>query len=394
MTVQITEMREKKEFFLSGAWEFHNPVQIFSGRGSRVRLLEELNQRKLLVVTTQRGREQFSSDRVLSSVLRNNQIIWIDSVIENPGLTDLQIEIDRLQNEKIDVVVAFGGGSSMDAAKVVRIALTDSCKGYSLEELLLKPGLHRDAAPVPLYAIPTTAGTGSEVTPFATVWHHEVRKKLSLAGPQVFPTVACIDAELMDSLPIDVTISTGLDAINQAAESVWNKNANSITLSYAYQALELGLCALPALASGIGGKAERDKMAEASLLAGLAISHTRTALCHSISYPITAHFGVPHGLACAFTMPAVFSHNVNVDDGRFTNLALSLTGNTDVRVLHSIFEELNGKLNVRERVKSYVDEIDSLLALKKEMFDPTRSVNNLRETDFYDLCVILRSSWG
>ena len=92
---------------------------------------------------------------------------------------------------------------------------------HTLAELLNNPSLHQNVEQIPLYTLPTTAGTGSEVTPFATVWHHEVQKKLSLAGDNIFPSVAIIDAALTDTLPTSVTRSTGLDAINQAAESIW-----------------------------------------------------------------------------------------------------------------------------------------------------------------------------
>ncbi|MEQ9567325.1 MAG: phosphonoacetaldehyde reductase [Pseudomonadales bacterium] len=321
-------MNDTLEPYLPSAtnWKFHNPVKLTVGRGCRQSLVEELTGKSVLIVTTERGRRQISEDKLLSDLASRCDITWVDRITENPGLTDLQAEIDQLQDGEFDAVLAFGGGSAMDAAKALRIALAGECREHSLKTLLEQPELHRNAKTVPLYTVPTTAGTGSEVTPFATVWHHEIKKKLSLSGPSVFPTEAYVDSALTDSVPPEVTISTGLDAINQAAESVWNKNANSITLAYATRALRLAFAALPLLAKGEGSEEERDRMSEASLLAGLAISHTRTALCHSMSYPITAHFGVPHGLACAFTMPAVLRLNLQAEDGRFRELALALTG--------------------------------------------------------------------
>jgi len=357
-------------------WQFYNPVKIYAGRGSRKQLIEQLKNQEVLIVTTVRGKAQFLKDSILSEIVKNNQVTWVDSVKENPGLTDLQTEIDQLNKLTVDAIIAFGGGSAMDAAKALRIGLAVQGK-YSLAELLENPELHKEAQQVPLYALPSTAGTGSEVTPFATVWHHEIHKKLSLAGNTVFPSVAIVDAELTDSLPVSVTLSTGLDAINQAAESIWNKNANSLTLTLATRALKLGLKALPLLVEGKGNKQERDQMAEASLLAGLAISHTRTALCHSISYPLTAHFGVPHGLACAVTMPEVCKLNLEADDGRFIELAQTLTGKVEPKALYSIFLELNQKLAVAERVKSYIPDLESLLALENDMYDPSRAGNNL-----------------
>lgn len=373
-------------------WQFYNPVKLYAGRGSRNQLVEQLRNQEVLIVTTVRGKTQFLKDSILSEVVKNNQVTWVDSVKENPGLTDLQAEIDQLRNLKVDAIIAFGGGSAMDAAKTLRIGLAFQGK-YSLAELLGNPALHKEAQQVPLYALPTTAGTGSEVTPFATVWHHEIYKKLSLASDNIFPSVAIVDAELTDSLPIKVTLSTGLDAINQAAESVWNKNANSITLALATRSLKLGLKALPLLIEGKGSEQERDQMAEASLLAGLAISHTRTALCHSISYPLTAHFGVPHGLACAFTMAEVCKLNLSADDGRFTELAQALTGKAVPELLYDVFSELNRKLNVAKQVRAYITELDDLLALQSEMYNPSRAVNNLTILDKGRLEEILSNAW-
>ncbi|QEY59412.1 phosphonoacetaldehyde reductase [Pseudomonas sp. C27(2019)] len=373
-------------------WQFYNPVKLYAGRGSRKQLVEQLKNQKLLIVTTVRGKAQFLEDSILSEVVKNNQVTWVDSVKENPGLTDLQAEIDQLSNLKVDAIIAFGGGSAMDAAKALRIGLAVQGK-YSLAELLENPALHKEAKQVPLYALPTTSGTGSEVTPFATVWHHEIHKKLSLASDNIFPSVAIVDAELTDSLPTKVTLSTGLDAINQAAESVWNKNANSITLALATRSLKLGLKALPLLIEGKGSEQERDQMAEASLLAGLAISHTRTALCHSISYPLTAHFGVPHGLACALTMPEVCQINLAVDDGRFVALAQALTGQSDVGLLFNVFLELNNQLNVAEQVHAYIPKLDDLINLQSEMYNPSRAANNLAAITDSDLRRILKKSF-
>jgi len=373
-------------------WGFYNPVELHVGRGCRQALLDQISGKRLLIVTTQRGRSQITEDVVLRKLVTQNTILWVDSVLENPGLTDLQIEIDRLVGETFDVVIAFGGGSAMDAAKVLNVSLAPECRDYSLSDLLASRQLHANAKPRPLYAVPTTSGTGSEVTPFATVWHHEIRKKLSLAGAAVWPKAAFVDAALADSVPLTATISTGMDAINQAAESLWNKNANIITLGYANRALQLGFAALPQLVSEEGKESAREQMAEASLLAGLAISHTRTALCHSMSYPITAHFGVPHGLACAFTMPAVLRHNLQAEDGRFAQAAHVLTGSTDPQGLVGCFEELHEAMQVRARVKEHIPSLDALLALEDEMFTPGRADNNLaavaRLTD------ILVAAWG
>lgn len=378
---------------INAAWTFYNPVVLHVGRGCRKKVMALAQEASVLIVTTARGRKQAEADEVLGQFLMVcASVHWIDSVTENPDLHYLQEQIDSLRQRKFSLVIGFGGGSAIDAAKALSIGLSSKLTSFKLAELIKQPSLHETMMPLPLYILPTTAGTGSEVTPFATVWDHQNKKKLSLAGQSVFPRAAFVDADLMDGLPLEITLSTGLDAINQAAESTWNKNANPLTLAYAYRALVLGFHALPKLAAGVGGAEEREQMAEASLFAGLAISHTRTALCHSISYPLTAHFGVPHGLACAFTMPAVLRHNLQAEDGRFAELSLRLVGSQDLDKLVACFDDLYDLLQVRRRVKTFIPSLESLLTLRNEMITPGRAGNNLYEP--VDIGNILRFSWG
>ncbi|WP_404375201.1 phosphonoacetaldehyde reductase [Vreelandella aquamarina] len=375
---------------MNAPWQFYNPVDLTIGRDCRAGLAQKLGTqpKTLLLVTSQRGRQQWESDSLLQQIAQSHRLEWHDRVTENPDLHELQDSIEEWQGHSLDAVIAFGGGSAMDAAKAMRSGL--SCD-MPLADQLASPQLATRRVSLPLYALPTTAGTGSEVTPFATVWDHQAKKKHSLAGRRVFPTAAFVDGALMDSLPSHVTISTGLDAINQAAESIWNRHANPLTLNLATQALQLGMETLPRLASGESTSDDRDRMAEASTLAGLAISQTRTALCHAMSYPLTAHYGVPHGLACAFTMPAVLAHNLTADDGRFTQLAHAL-GHTTTAALLTYFEALNERLNVREMVKRQLPSLEALLSLQSEMHTPGRADNNL--APITALSGILRSAWG
>lgn len=383
---------ERKYDFKKGCWDYFNPVEVVFGRGCRHKLTDRLLGLSLLIVTTRRGRRQFTEDAALKTILSSNLITWVDNVRENPGLDDLQIIVNSLEGIKLDAIIAFGGGSAIDAAKIINVALTSGCLGNDLFQLLDQPALHANANPLKLYAVPTTSGTGSEVTPFATLWDYRNKRKMSLAGRAVWPTVAFVDAALADSLPIESTLTTGLDAINQAAESIWNKNANPITMAYAQRALRLGFESLPRLMNGAASELDRDKMAEASLLAGLAISQTRTALCHSISYPLTAHFNVPHGLACAFTMTSVLKCNLQKEDGRFERLAVYLTGRSDLDDLICCFEKLQSDVQISKNFKKYVSSVEDLFALESQMLTPGRSDNNLAEVD--NVRDILVDSWN
>jgi len=378
-------------------WTHHNPVRIYFGRGCRGSLADMLADQRALVVCSPRGRHQFESDALLGkALLSSKRFVWMDTVETNPDIHRLRDESKHLLDARVDCVIALGGGSAIDSAKVFALALSPFGSQYSLWELLgaaadLPPG-----ASLPLYALPTTAGTGSEVTPYATVWDHAESRKLSLFGPAVYPHTAFVDPELSATVPYSPTLYTGLDAINQAAESIWNRNMTPMSEMVAHGALKLGMTALPRLLNDLANPDLRGIMAEVGLLAGLAISQTRTSLSHSISYPLTAHFGVPHGLACAFTMPAVLRHNLSADDGRFKRLAKVLSHNEDRELLNLIdaFDKFNQRLSVKVRVQEMVKSLDLLLALSEQMITPGRADNNLSPVNNAVIEKILMSSWN
>lgn len=370
-------------------WSNYNPVQVYFGLDVRKKLKDTIYNSRCLIITSERGRRQIECDIELKEFIKGNQVVWVDNISSNPCVKELQTLINQHKESDYDAIVSFGGGSSLDSGKVLSLCLSSRLKCFQLSDLLTSPELHLGVEPLPFYAVPTTSGTGSEVTPFATVWNHEEKKKYSLAGNNMFPKAAFIDPFLSMKLPLEPTINTGLDAINQAAESIWNKNASPISISYATRALVLGLQAMPKLIRQEWSEENRSDMSECSLLAGMAISHTRTALCHSISYPLTAHFDIPHGLACAFTMPAVLRLNLKTKDERFNNLKKALNTTS----LEQIFDHVNDVLEVRKRVKKYVTDIEQLLCLVDEMYTPGRADNNLSRVDKDIILDVLNNSW-
>jgi alcohol dehydrogenase len=295
-------------------------------------------------------------------------------VTENPGLKEIQAAIEKVDGQNFDCIVAFGGGSAIDFAKSLAAGLASGSGGQDLRAIVSHPESLLENPPLPIHAIPTTSGTGSEVTHFATIWDYENRRKLSLTSQTLAPKTALVDSELTDLLPANATLSSGLDALNQAFESVWNKNSSPITVVLASRAISLALEALPALHQNLSNTVARDKMAEASLLAGLCINQTRTAICHSISYPLTAHFGVPHGVACAFTMAEVLSLCVEQTPSLFDTV-ISATGHHSAEALRDRIRALLLHLGVSARVRAAVGTVDSVLALKGEMVTVGRSDN-------------------
>ncbi len=182
-------------------------------------------------------------------------------------------------------IVASQGGRIMDYLKGAR---TPAGLGY------------------PLIAVPTTPGTSSEITPFSIITSAEDRNKLGLRHPSMYPTLALIDPALTVSLPPAQTASTGLDIMSHAFESYWSAKASPLTREHALSAIRLLSKHLEAACEDGTSREAREGVSLASVQAGISFSNTGTTICHAISYPITYDSNLPHGMACALSLPGTF----------------------------------------------------------------------------------------
>ena len=205
------------------------------------------------------------------------------------------------------------------------------------------------------------------------------KKKYSLAGPDIFPTLAIVDPGCLHCRWKPQSLRGWMPSIKLR---VHLESPRQQSLCNCTRALKVGIPALIQLSDSLDSPEARRDLAEASLLAGLAISHTRTALCHSMSYPITAHFGVAHGLACAFTMVSVLQQCITVDDGRLARLAVDLFGPAaSTHQLIGLYIEITDRLEVRKRVACRIDSLDALQMLVPEMITPGRADNCMVAVD-------------
>jgi len=366
------------------SWTHHAPTRILFGSGTVEQIAGLVNRRKTLLVTSAGFTRRGVTARLTSLLADTKTIVW-DRVQPNPDLALLDEALKGLGGAPVECVVALGGGSAMDTAKAfsVGLALNIFLRDHFENKQPLPPG-----SLLPVITIPTTAGTGSEVTPFGTIWDHRLARKYSIASPHLFPESAILDPDLTINLPADVTLSTGLDALSQGLESVWNRNATPISMGLAVSAAKLALENLPLLMADLANPNLRSKMMSASLLAGLAISQTRTALAHSMSYPITAHFGVPHGLACSFMLPEILEFNAASDDGRLQKLAHQLGESGTVTLIRRL-ASLMTDLHVKSALDKYIQNPDDVLRHVDEMNTPGRSDNNLRTVTKDEIRLIL-----
>ena len=284
------------------AWRYTNPVQIEFGVDSFAKLPELIGKRRYALVTY--GEPVFDELATQLAKGAGAPVITIRDVAPNPDYRLLGEQTARFAALKAqpEVIIALGGGSVIDSAKVFAAAGGDFARVRTYLET--QKGADQLSA-TPIIAVPTTAGTGSEMTCWGTVWDEVNGKKYSLARPNLYPTHAVIDPRLMLGKPRLLTISTGLDALSHALESLWNVNNNPVSANHAVMAARNVLDVLPKLARDLGNLELRSQMAMAAMFAGLAFSNTKTAVSHSLSYPITLKHGVQHGIACSFSLPMV-----------------------------------------------------------------------------------------
>ena len=318
------------------SFNWNMPVAVTFGCGGADRLGMLLGEREAIVLAfgparalglERRWRESLGRRMVdwvevadgLSSIARAREVaarVW-PQLAAHPGCT----------------LIAVGGGTTLDIAKVVRCRPADG----TFEDLVgaLRGGAWPRLALAPLWLLPTTAGTGSEVTRWATVWDtdSDPQVKRSLDEPFGYAERAIVDPALCLTCPREVTRDTALDTLAHALESIWNRHANPVSDALALSAARRVLKALPDCLESPGDLALRSELSLAALEAGLAFSQTRTALAHALSYAVTLEQGVPHGQACAIWLPAAW------------RLATGRSARID-RLLADVFEHHDGEASL------------------------------------------------
>lgn len=304
---------------MSAAFGWHMPVDVRFGAGCSDDLSLVLGQKSAVVLAFEPAQALGLQAR-WRAALGERLLAWVsvpDGLSSLAQARELSRQVWPLM-QRDTVLIAVGGGSTLDLAKVLRCRPVDA--GFDTVAAALRgtaawPKLTR----LPLWLLPTTAGTGSEVTRWATVWDTEQTPavKRSLDEPWGYAEKAFVDPALALTCPAAVTRDTALDTLAHALESVWNRHANPVSDRLAVSAARRVLQHLPAVLAQPQDLSLRTQLSLAALEAGLAFSQTRTALAHALSYDVTLEHGVPHGLACALWLPSTWrralGHTPHVD---------------------------------------------------------------------------------
>lgn len=359
-------------------------------------VLNELLSKRIFLVTGKASYSSSGAEKHLSEILGDYEIVRFFNFSSNPKIEDVEKGIELFCQLNPDAVIAIGGGSVIDTAKLVNFFSSNNLN----PAVFFKTKKVNIRKPKPIIAIPTTAGAGSEATHFAVLYID--KKKFSVDNEFILPDVAIVDPCLTMSLPKYVTAVTGMDALSQAIESYWSINSNDESKKFARGAIKLIMDNL-VIAVNEATSSARLAMAKAAHLAGKAINITRTTAPHAISYPLTAYFGISHGHAVALTLPAILEYNAAVtqedlQDSRgyeyvkktISEIA-SFLGQSNVAGAKEVLIKLMNQIGLQTCLGrlgvSSIEDIETIVS----GFNPDRAANNPRRLNKQALRKILRT---
>ncbi|MFI3238579.1 MAG: iron-containing alcohol dehydrogenase family protein [Lachnospiraceae bacterium] len=322
-------------------WLYTQPVDIMFGEGEILKIKElatKLSVSNGMLVSDPFFTKNGLADKIIEQAQGVVTTIYSD-VSPNPDVSEVDACAKQIRAQKIDFVIALGGGSALDLAKAAAsVCLTEnSIKEYH------GTGIAMPLEHLPIIAVPTTAGTGSEVTCVSVLTDHSNGKKSPIVSNGFYPTYAIIDPELTYTMPPYITASTGIDVLSHALEGYWSKGNQPICDALAIHALKLVFEYLPKAYANGEDKVAREKMCEASLIAGLAFTLPKTTSSHACSFPLTNIYKIPHGEACGLTLD-YFARINNIP--RVQSLATEL-GFADVNEMADAILKLKKDIKLR-----------------------------------------------
>lgn len=378
---------------------FQTPERIVFGCGSIKTVGSEAAKfgTSALVVT---GKSSAAKTGMLDKVADSLKEAGITPVIfaeveQDPSVNTVNKGVDYAREKGCDVIVALGGGSPLDAAKAISLLITNKgtiqdYEGFQSQ----KPGM-------PVIAIPTTAGTASEVTRFTVITDTERKIKMLIGGEGIIPKVALLDPELTETMPAGVTAATGMDALTHAIEAYISRRSIFMTDIHALKAIELiGANLIKAVTDPENIEA-REGMLMGQLQAGFAFSNSSVALVHSMSRPLGANFSIPHGKANAMLLAAVMEYNRLACPEKLKNVAVALGENVDgmsvreaasaaVKSLYTLFEETG----LPDTLAEYGITEKDLSGLAEDALASGSTANNPRKPELEDVVAIYSSILG
>jgi alcohol dehydrogenase len=335
----------------------------------------------LIVTGTSAMKRAGITDRVVALLKKEGVAATVFAgVAGEPAVDDVDAGRKVCRENRCDVVMGLGGGSALDAAKVIA--------GLAFEEEptdVFHAGKEIAGHGLPFVAIPTTAGTGTEVTPNSVISNPRTMEKKSIRSSLFVARVAIVDPELTLSVPPAATAYTGMDALTQAIESYVSIHATPITEALSFEAARRIACSLPIAFRDGGNIAARSDMAYGSLMAGMAMSNARLGVVHGIAHPLGVRYHIPHGLVCAVLLPRAMRLNAEAAREKFARLSRMLNKNAVTFV-----KDLSAALGIPKTLKQYNVRAEDFPAIIKESMPSGSLKANPKKVTEQDVETILR----
>jgi alcohol dehydrogenase class IV len=318
-----------------------------------------------------------------------------EGVPPEPTLAALQLAMDVCAAAGADSVIAIGGGSVLDVGKGAA-----ALAGAGVTAVEFFAGDPIPSSGRPIIAVPTTSGTGSEVTRVCVLADPEHRRKASIRADSMLPRLAIVDPELTISCPSVVTAHSGMDAFVQAVEAFVSNGANPLTDALASDAARTAAGALRTAVRDGADRPAREAMALASLMAGLALNTARLGLVHGLAHPIGALTGAAHGLLCGLLLPPVMEYNLGAAESKYARLAQELraapANSSDATAAHSLVQfvrELGANVGVPGRLREVGLPQDALEYIAAETMPSGSTKANPRPVSEADALAVARAAW-
>ena len=370
----------------------------YFGRGCRSELINEITKRgyKKIFVVTDNALIKCGLANKVTSLLDEAKIKYTvySDVKPNPTIANVMDGLKACKKFKADLIVTIGGGSAMDTSKGISILMTN--KGRTMESLCGLSNTQNKG--LPIIALPTTAGTASEVTINYVITNEETQVKMVCVDPNDLPIVAIVDSELMESMPEQLAAATGLDALTHAVEGYITKGHNLMSDMFHLEAIKLIFNNLYKAVKEKDAVA-MEKMSYAQYIAGMGFSNVGLGIVHSMAHQLGAVYDTPHGIANAMLLPVVMKYNGKVCADRFKEILKGL--DVDVKDMSDkqaidkfvkLIKELSKSVGVTQTIKDYgCKEEDIEMLSQKAMEDPCKP-GNPRDVELEDFVKLYKEA--
>ena len=373
----------------------------YFGAGSRAVLADEIRKRglKKVFVVTDKDLVRFGVVAKVTDMLDVEKIEYniFSDIKQNPTAIQVKEGVKAFIQSGFDVIVAIGGGSSIDTAKAIGIIVANP----EFSDVVSLEGVaNTKNKSVPIIALPTTAGTAAEVTINYVITDEENVKKMVCVDPNDIPVLSIVDAELMLSLPPGLTAATGMDALTHAIEGYITKGAWEMSDMFELKAIEMIAKHLPIVVENPSDVVARDGMAVAQYIAGMGFSNVGLGLVHGMAHPLGAYYDIPHGIANALLLPVVMQYNAESSIDKYVDIARAMGVKVDnlspqkaAQAAVDAVKSLATRVGIPERLRDLNVKEEDLERLAKSAFEDVCTPGNPREVKLSEISDLYKKAF-